>query len=98
MKRTILAGLAMSLLLPVCAPAFAGDTLASPTGATAPATPAKKTKTATPDDVICRNVLETGSRLGGHRTCMTRQQWNDQSTAARSALSGGHPDGYTPGR
>src|SRR4051812_26947037 len=27
------------------------------------------------DGLICRDVAETGSRLAGHRVCMTREQW-----------------------
>jgi hypothetical protein len=91
--------LATVFLASIAGAAFAGDTPASSTpAAVAPAHAAKKVKVESPDDVICRTEMETGSRLNSHRTCLTRQQWNDQSTAARNALGGGHPDGVTPGR
>jgi hypothetical protein len=36
--------------------------------------------------MICREMDETGSRLGGHRVCMTREQWEEQKRTARSAV------------
>jgi len=36
--------------------------------------------------MICREIDETGSRLGGKRVCMTRDQWEEQKRAARSAV------------
>ena len=36
--------------------------------------------------MICREVDETGSRLGGKRVCMTRDQWEEQRRAARAAI------------
>lgn len=38
--------------------------------------------------MICREVDETGSRLGGKRVCMTRDQWEEQKRAARSTVEG----------
>ena len=36
--------------------------------------------------MICREIDETGSRLGGKRVCMTRDQWEEQRRTARSAV------------
>lgn len=31
---------------------------------------------------VCRTEFATGSRLGGKRVCMTKQQWDEQSADA----------------
>ena len=36
--------------------------------------------------LVCRDVEETGSRLGGTRVCMTREQWEDTRSQARQAV------------
>ena len=36
-----------------------------------------------PNRKVCETVEVTGSRLGGHRVCMTAQQWEDQRRAQR---------------
>ncbi|HEX4738550.1 MAG TPA: hypothetical protein VH331_13415 [Allosphingosinicella sp.] len=36
--------------------------------------------------MICREIDETGSRLGGKRVCMTRDQWEEQRRTARAAV------------
>ena len=54
--------------------------LAAVSGDTAPAA----SNTDKGSKMICREVDETGSRLGGKRVCMTRDQWEEQKRAARS--------------
>ena len=34
--------------------------------------------------LICRDVGETGSRLGGKRICMSREEWDAQRREARA--------------
>ncbi len=34
--------------------------------------------------IECRRMDETGSRLGGKRVCMTRQEWADAAREART--------------
>jgi hypothetical protein len=36
--------------------------------------------------MICREIDETGSRLGAKRVCMTRDQWDEQRRAARAVV------------
>ena len=37
--------------------------------------------------VICKTVTYTGSRLGGTKTCMTREQWEHNERTAQDALN-----------
>lgn len=73
-RRLVLASIA-SLL--VASPALADN--ASPA-------PATKAKPRDPNEVVCQQQEETGSRLSGRRVCMTRQQWADQLALDREAL------------
>jgi hypothetical protein len=52
-------------------------------GAVVVAAPAKKDGG---DKVICREMGETGSRLGAKRVCLTRDQWRQQKEAQRTDL------------
>ena len=36
-----------------------------------------------PNQMVCRTVEDTGSRLGRSRVCMTRQQWVDSRRLTR---------------
>ena len=36
-----------------------------------------------PNEMICRNVAESGSRLSHQRICMTRQQWVESRRLTR---------------
>jgi hypothetical protein len=36
------------------------------------------------DGLICREVSETGSRLGSKRICLTREQWDADRREARA--------------
>ena len=38
------------------------------------------------DGMVCHVVEETGSRLGGSRVCMTREQWEESRTQARQEV------------
>ncbi len=68
------------------AAAAAGDAPApaappSPPAATAPLKPAVNDNPM--EQIECRRLEETGSRLGGKSVCLTRQQWLDQAREAR---------------
>ncbi|MBQ1542813.1 MAG: hypothetical protein IIZ63_12495 [Caulobacteraceae bacterium] len=39
-----------------------------------------------PNEKICVSKAETGSRLGGAKVCMTRQQWDEQRMENRRNL------------
>lgn len=41
--------------------------------------------TSSPDQVICEKELDTGSRLGAHKICHTRSQWDELRRDDRSA-------------
>ncbi|HEX4197058.1 MAG TPA: hypothetical protein VHZ26_06410 [Caulobacteraceae bacterium] len=53
-----------------------------------------------PDVVICKWTEELGTRLGSHKTCMTRGQWDQQSRDSQDQLNDsvqrGH-EGAPPG-
>jgi hypothetical protein len=54
-------------------------------GAALASTPGEKP--AKPQDgLICRQIEETGSRLGGKRVCLTREQWEASRREARAAV------------
>ena len=47
------------------------------------------------DQVICRTEADIGSRLGGTRVCMTREQWAERRRESREAAERaqmGHTD------
>jgi hypothetical protein len=44
----------------------------------ATASPKSAAQASTADRIICRQIEEIGSRLGGKRVCMTQQQWEEQ--------------------
>lgn len=39
-----------------------------------------------PDEMICRNVAELGSRLSRHRECRTRAQWDEVRRTTRAGV------------
>lgn len=50
------------------------------------------------DKVVCRKEQETGSLLGGHKTCHTQAQWDQMAQDARDTtnavtLMGNHRNG-----
>lgn len=66
--------------LPVCA-----QTPAATPAAPAPA--ASKPASDPDQKMICKTEESTGSRLGGHKVCMTKAQWAEQSKDAKENLS-----------
>lgn len=69
------------LLVPLAFAASAG--FAEPT---APAASAAIPATGPPDEIICRMVRDTGSRLSRSRICATRQQWEEQHRVDRQSV------------
>lgn len=57
--------------------------MAAPTAAIAADTP----PTADPNEVICRTVSATGSRLATSRRCATRAQWAEDERTQRAQLA-----------
>jgi hypothetical protein len=53
----------------------------------APLAAADNTPTTDPNEVTCRTVRVTGSRLGMSRRCATRAQWAEDERLQRAALS-----------
>jgi len=49
-----------------------------------PSNTAKKAED--PDQQVCRQVRETGSRLKVHRVCMTKAQWDEQRRQDRMLI------------
>lgn len=95
MTRTVFTVLTAALFFPISGVAFATNTTAGATAA-APAHPAKKGKTESPDDVVCKSVPEPGSRISNVRVCLTRGEWAQQGATARDALMGSHPGAGMP--
>jgi hypothetical protein len=67
-------------------------TIPSPATANSPATAKGVTSVASygaiPDTkMICKTEVPTGSRLGGHRVCMTKRDWDAQAAAARDSVN-----------
>lgn len=58
----------------------------TPAVTTAPA-PVVVKKTNDQDRVICKTEEVIGSRLGGHKTCMTKAQWDAVSASSRDAMT-----------
>lgn len=49
-----------------------------------PGTPARaKPAKGSPEEVVCRRDVNTGSWVQGRRTCMTRAQWTAQAEASQ---------------
>jgi hypothetical protein len=67
-------------MIRILAPAILLATSAMPAlAAPPPAQPPAQDQAANSDDeVVCRVLKVTGSRLGAQRTCMTRAQWRAQ--------------------
>ena len=81
-----LTALPILLVLAVSTSGFAGPQAAP--AATSPVQVVTKvgpatTKANADDKVICKSEIPTGSRLGGHRVCMKKSDWDAQSAKAR---------------
>jgi len=61
-------------------------TIAVAAGATAAAGQGSHRTPKNPNDLICREVEVSGSRLDQRRICMTRLQWDEQRRDAREAV------------
>ena len=61
-------------------------TIALAAGATAAAGEGPRRTPKSPNDMICREVEVSGSRLDTRRICMTRLQWDEQKRDAREAV------------
>ena len=46
----------------------------------------KKKSAKDPNEVICKSIAETGSRLARKRVCMTRQQMEEQKAINRDII------------
>ena len=81
----IAAGAAFAGADPTPAPQSPADASApaaqSTSAAQSPApkqTTAKVAKAKSPDDIICKPDIGTGSRVGGAKICLTRAQWKER--------------------
>jgi hypothetical protein len=58
------------------------------------ATASSADKAQTPGDkVVCKYEVPTGSRLGGHKTCMKKSEWDAQAAEARRTRDFAPPAG-----
>jgi hypothetical protein len=64
-------------------PAAAATTSGTPPTSEAPAAAAK----ASSDPVICRWEEEIGSRLGNHKVCLTKSQWQQESFDSQDQIN-----------
>jgi hypothetical protein len=67
----------------------------------ASAVSAQQTISVDPNEVICRMIRETGSRLAARRQCMTRASWDqqrrqDRALAAEAQIRQVNPQHMTP--
>ncbi|MFZ5668662.1 MAG: hypothetical protein ACOY4K_04150 [Pseudomonadota bacterium] len=80
MLRVIVPALAISALLATAGaaepsgPAATGSTTVSPAVVTAPPPPATRAKDR-PDEIVCKRLPVSGSRVLGPKTCMARREW-----------------------
>jgi hypothetical protein len=51
------------------------------------AKPETKPAAAANDPVVCKKVMETGSRTSGKEVCMTASQWQQQKKNARDVMN-----------
>lgn len=73
-----LAALAAALMFSAIAvSAQAAAAAGAPAAATQPAPVRTATNDQGPDRLICKHQEEIGTRLGGHKACHTRAEWDD---------------------
>lgn len=71
-------------------PAEGSATVAVATAA--PTAPAAKRAAANPENqMVCKTETPTGSRLGGHKICMTKADWYQISNGARENMDKMNP-------
>ena len=75
------------------AAALAAADAGAPPASDAP--PLKPPKADPPDRVVCRREPDPGSRRGGHKTCMTRRDWNDRDRQTAQDLRDENARGRT---
>ena len=78
-------GLAIALVLASTAPTMAEVTAGQPPADSS--AQSKKPKQTDLDQVVCRYEEVTGSRLGGHKVCHTRREWEQISADARDSTA-----------
>lgn len=82
----------------VVALTFSGVAVAQPNNGRAPAPTVRYETVDTPDqmrtggaqdpnEMVCRTITATGSRLGGNRVCHTRAEWDVIARAGRDAAN-----------
>jgi hypothetical protein len=82
--------------LAVIAVLSAADASGAPPASSAP--PAAAKPAADPlDRIVCRSEETTGTRLGGHKTCMTMRDWQDLQRQTSQDMREGHSRGLTYG-
>jgi invasion protein IalB len=72
----------MKTLFSIAALALTASAALSQTPATGPE--AKSDGDFNPNEMVCRRIQESGSRLNAARVCMTRQQWIDYQRQQRA--------------
>lgn len=74
------------LVFVTAAALFISPVASSPAFAQAATPAAPQAKSLDPNEVVCEKEEETGSRLGGHKVCMTRAQWAEQRRLNRQDI------------
>jgi hypothetical protein len=74
-------GIAMNKLILIAALLVPGTALADSGDSRSEANSRKGTQ------MVCRPIVETGSRLSKRRICLTREQWAEQKRIMRSDLN-----------
>jgi hypothetical protein len=89
LRRALVSAAVLATFAAPAALAQTQTTTTSPAPAVAPAA-GQTTKMASngydPNEVVCRRIEETGTRLGGEKVCMTRFQWDQKRDQARDQL------------
>ncbi len=90
MSKAKFAALAASVF--ACSAAFSVQAQSAPEPAAqpAPAAPAVKASISRdhdPNQVICKHEEETGTRLGGHKECHTRADWEQMARESERATT-----------
>ncbi|MGH7023522.1 MAG: hypothetical protein ACREEB_08025 [Caulobacteraceae bacterium] len=74
-----------ALLLATSTSALASGPPVAQPAPTATTTASAAVKFNPEDKVVCKYEVPSGSRLGGHRVCMKKSDWEAQALAARNA-------------
>ncbi len=86
MARNMATSLTAVALLCCAGVARADGPATSPAAPTAATATVKKTNAHDPNRMICKTEEVTGSRLEGHRTCMTAADWDSKARQGRENL------------